>query len=80
MCPNHVEQVMTRRRTIRNNLETIDVESQGLPNNGNISIMPDERGRNVLEYEDMIINKKKYRVPEKIIRLDFWNKIALMKG
>ena len=28
----------------------------------------------------MIINRKKYRVPERIIRLDFWNKVGLGNG
>lgn len=94
MCPNHAEQVMVRcptpllsklrrqvrRRTIRNNLETVDVESRGERNNGNILVVPDEEARPVIEFEDLIINKKRYRVPEKVIRLDFWEKLGLGSG
>ncbi|ORX38375.1 hypothetical protein BD324DRAFT_578261 [Kockovaella imperatae] len=80
MCPNHVDQVIARRRTLRNNLETIDVEYQGQPNNGNITILPDDQRKETFDYEDMIINKRKYRVPEKIIKLDFWNKIRQRGG
>ena len=39
-------------------------------------MLPDEDNRPQLEYDDMIINKRKFRVPEKIIRLDFWAKIG----
>lgn len=28
-----------------------------------------------MEFEDTIINRRKFRVPEKIIRLDFWEKL-----
>jgi len=72
--------MQTRRRTLRNKLETVDVESQGQPNNGNIWVVPDGEARPIIEFEDLIINKRKYRVPEKIIRLDFWEKLGLGKG
>ena len=42
--------------------------------------MPDEEAHPPIEFEDMMINRKKYRVPEKIIRLDFWDKLGLGKG
>ncbi|EIW68367.1 hypothetical protein TREMEDRAFT_32134 [Tremella mesenterica DSM 1558] len=73
MCPNHVEQAMARRRTVKSGLETIDVESVGTPNNGNILILPDDQPG--LHYEDFVINKKRYRVPEMVIKLDFWDKL-----
>ena len=43
-------------------------------------MIPDEEARHAIEYEDMIINRRKYRVPEKIIRLDFWEKLGLGQG
>jgi hypothetical protein len=52
------------------------VQSEGEANNGNITVIPDEPVKPVLEYEDLIINRKKFRVPEKIIRLDFWSKLG----
>ena len=72
--------IQIRRRTIRNNIETVDVECLGQRNNGNISVVPDEELRPAIEFEEMIINKRRYRVPEKIIRLDFWDKLGLGKG
>nr|XP_019011568.1 uncharacterized protein I206_03668 [Kwoniella pini CBS 10737]OCF50349.1 hypothetical protein I206_03668 [Kwoniella pini CBS 10737] len=76
MCPNHAEQALPRRRTVRNDIETIDVDSRNQPNNGNIVIVPEPEPPKgpQLDYEDMIINRKKFRVPEKIIKLDFWEK------
>lgn len=32
-------------------------------------------GTSEMEFEDTIINRRKFRVPEKIIRLDFWEKL-----
>lgn len=78
MCPNHADQVMPRRRTVRNGLETVDVEAQGTPNNGNVSIL-DTDDHPPIPHEDMLINNRRYRVPERIIHLDFWNKIAEAK-
>ncbi|ORY35491.1 hypothetical protein BCR39DRAFT_460802 [Naematelia encephala] len=75
MCPNHAEQVMPRRRTVREGLEIVDIDRPGLPNNGNIVIIPEDGAKPQLECEDMIINKRKYRVPERIIRLNFWAKV-----
>ncbi|WWC90591.1 uncharacterized protein L201_005527 [Kwoniella dendrophila CBS 6074] len=79
MCPNHAEQALPHKRTLRSNLETIDIESRNQPNNGNITIIPEPETPTLkgpaLDYEDLIINRKKFRVPEKIIRLDFWEKV-----
>ncbi|KAK4685413.1 hypothetical protein P7C73_g4737, partial [Tremellales sp. Uapishka_1] len=75
-----VHEDVPRRRTVRNGLETVDVETRGQRNNGNIVILPDEEAKAQMEYEDMVINSKKYRVPERIIRLDFWEKLGLGKG
>ena len=56
------------------------MDSLGYRNNGNITVLPDEEAQAIIEFEDLIINKRKYRVPEKIIRLDFWEKLGLGKG
>lgn len=65
---------------MRGGVETVDIDHRGMRNNGNITVIADPEARELMDYEDMIINKKKYRVPEKIIRLDFWDKLGLMKG
>jgi hypothetical protein len=57
----------------------IDVTSEGIANNGNITIVPDEPVRPLLEYEDLFINRKKFWVPEKVIKLDFWAKLGYGK-
>lgn len=76
MVADHAQ---SRRRTVRGNLETIEVEKRNEPNNGNIVVVPEEDSRPALKFEDLIINRTKYRIPEKIIRLDFWEKIGLAK-
>ena len=65
---------------MRNHLETVDVDSEGMPNNGNITVISDDEERPPIEYEDLIINRKRYRVPERVIRLDFWEKLGLGRG
>ncbi|WVQ90577.1 hypothetical protein IAS59_004357 [Cryptococcus gattii] len=77
MCPNHPDHVMPRRRTLQENLQTIEVVGRGQSNNGNIEIANDSDGSETseMEFEDTIINRKKFRVPEKVIRLDFWEKL-----
>jgi hypothetical protein len=65
-----------RRRTVREKLEVVEVSSEGTANNGNIVVVPDEPIKPIMEYEDLIINRKKFRVPEKIIKLDFWSKLG----
>ncbi|TXT15942.1 hypothetical protein VHUM_00445 [Vanrija humicola] len=75
MCPNHAEQVMQRRRTVKNGLQDVEVEDEGQRNNGNITIVEQEEPRQAIPTEDMVINNKRYRVPEKIIQLDFWSKL-----
>ncbi|GMK53711.1 hypothetical protein CspeluHIS016_0102970 [Cutaneotrichosporon spelunceum] len=75
MCPNHADQVMPRRRTVRSGLETVDVESAGSYNNGNVTVVEAPSVEPDIPTDDMVINNKKYRVPERIIQLDFWNKL-----
>jgi len=77
MCPNHADLVMPPRRTVRNGIETVDVTKAGQHNNGNVVVVPDEEPRTDIPTEDMVINNRRYRVPEQVIKLDFWNKIHL---
>lgn len=68
---------MPRRRTLQDNLQTVKIVGKGQFNNGNVEIANDSGGSETseMEFEDTIINRKKFRVPEKIIRLDFWEKL-----
>lgn len=76
MCPAHAEHVMPRRRTVRHGLETVDVGKTGEYNNGNITVIEaEEPPRAALPHEDMVINNRRYRVPEQVIQLDFWDRV-----
>lgn len=62
---------------MQDNLQTVKIVGKGQFNNGNVEIANDSGGSETseMEFEDTIINRKKFRVPEKIIRLDFWEKL-----
>lgn len=62
---------------MQDNLQTVKIVGKGQFNNGNVEIANDSDGSETseMEFEDTIINRKKFRVPEKIIRLDFWEKL-----
>jgi hypothetical protein len=79
MCPNHADLVMPPRRTVRNGLETVEVVKTGQHNNGNVVVVPEEEPRVDIPTEDMVINNRRYRVPEQVIKLDFWNKVHLIQ-
>lgn len=79
MCPNHADLVMPPRRTVKSGLETVEVDKSGAHNNGNIVVVEEDPGPDV-PTEDMVINNRRYRVPEKIIHLDFWNKVNLRRA
>ena len=57
-------------------METVDIDKEGSFNNGNITVVPDEPVRPPMQFEDLIINRKKFRIPETIIKLDFWSKLG----
>jgi hypothetical protein len=49
-------------------------------NNGNIVVIPDpdeeDNGDIVQNCEEIFINNRRYQVPERTIRLDFWTRIG----
>jgi hypothetical protein len=66
-----------KRRTIKHNLQFLDINGQGEHNNGNIVVIPDDDApSSKLDVDEVVINSRKYRVPEKTIRLDFWSKLG----
>ncbi|KAL1745461.1 hypothetical protein HDZ31DRAFT_36398 [Schizophyllum fasciatum] len=87
-CPIHADRIVRRKNRIPKGLEDIKVDRPGQYNNGHIEIdpyvpqqvnneahKPDPKagGKNT---EEITINGRRYRVPEKYIVLDFWNKVA----
>jgi hypothetical protein len=65
-----------KKRTLRRPDDVI-ISEPGHRNNGNIEII-DEDTRQRLAAESVYINGKRYRVPEKVIQVDFWTKIGQM--
>ncbi|KAK7466915.1 hypothetical protein VKT23_003979 [Stygiomarasmius scandens] len=82
MCPNHGEKVLpTKRRVPKQNASPIEITKPSQFNNGNIEIVDPEAARPIdthpkVGVDEVLINGRRYRVPERIILLDFWNKIS----
>ncbi|KAH9001425.1 hypothetical protein EDB92DRAFT_1826587 [Lactarius akahatsu] len=81
MCPNHVDHTLRiKHRIPRQNPVVVDVARPGEANNGNIEIL--DTGtlstHDKLTVDEVFINGKRYRVPERIIKLDFWDKVHML--
>ncbi|EPQ58257.1 hypothetical protein GLOTRDRAFT_57044, partial [Gloeophyllum trabeum ATCC 11539] len=78
MCPNHAEHVIQPKRRIpKHNAPPIDISRPNQWNNGNIEIIQSEPVSAVpkVSVDEVMINGRRYRVPEKVVVLDFWNKV-----
>ncbi len=69
-----------RHRIPKHNAPVIEVTKPKQFNNGNIEIIPSQvpstsKAERKLNVEENLINGRRYRVPERIIMLDFWSKI-----
>ncbi|KAF9519983.1 hypothetical protein BS47DRAFT_1387604 [Hydnum rufescens UP504] len=76
MCPNHAENAMPPRRSVKTP-RIVEVKERGMRNNGNIEIIPsaeDMASEQDGRYDEIWINSKKYMIPERTIRLDFLDK------
>ncbi|KAI5451412.1 hypothetical protein NCC49_001718 [Naganishia albida] len=80
MCPNHAAQVLPKKRLLKHGVEVVNVTQPGQPNNGLVEIIDEEAERRRIAYEHMFINGKRYKVPERIIHLDFWTKLGIKGG
>jgi hypothetical protein len=70
--PQHV-----KRRIPKQNNTLIDITRPGQRNNGNLEIIPAVQPPvDRVETDDLVINGRRYRIPERIITLDFWNKLS----
>ncbi|TBU28935.1 hypothetical protein BD311DRAFT_662317 [Dichomitus squalens] len=83
MCPNHAEHTLQLKRRIpRANATPIDIMKPRQWNNGNIEIIqadsapPPAIVPGKVNVDEVLINGRRYRVPERIITLDFWDKVA----
>ncbi|KAI9056681.1 hypothetical protein FKP32DRAFT_1440872 [Trametes sanguinea] len=87
MCPNHAERILQPKHRIpRANATPIEITKPHQWNNGIIevvntdtapppAIVPDK-----LNVDEVLINGRRYRVPERIITLDFWDKVSKTRG
>ncbi|KAF5391799.1 hypothetical protein D9757_001651 [Collybiopsis confluens] len=76
MCPNHSEQIIACIP-----FSEFEISNSGQYNNGNIEIIETQSIRPInfhpkVTVDEVLINGRRYRVPERIILLDFWNKIS----
>ncbi|KAL1691417.1 hypothetical protein GGG16DRAFT_124900 [Schizophyllum commune] len=79
-CPNHADRIVRPKNRIPKDAKDEEILHTGQFNNGNIEIVPMERNTsqqsNKMDVDELTINGRRYRVPEKVIVLDFWNKVA----
>lgn len=79
MCPNHADHVLQPKRRIPKQSATpIDITKPNQRNNGNIEVIHSQPAplTEKLALDEVLINGRRYRVPERIIMLDFWSKIS----
>jgi len=66
-----------KHRIPRQNPTMINIDQSGQVNNGNIEILdigtPSTHDK--VAVEEVFINGKRYRIPERVIKLDFWDKV-----
>jgi hypothetical protein len=78
-CPDPRAQ-MPQRRIPKQQTAPIEITRPGKFNNGNIDIIrpepPTQQSDKKMTVEEHLINGRRYRIPERIILLDFWNKIG----
>ncbi|KAF9646855.1 hypothetical protein BDM02DRAFT_2882724 [Thelephora ganbajun] len=80
MCPNHADQVYkSKRRVPKQHAGFIEITKPRQRNNGNIEVVQSDyltaEEQKVL-VDEVTINGRRYRIPERVIRLDFWNRIS----
>ncbi|KAL4065433.1 hypothetical protein J3A83DRAFT_4266976 [Scleroderma citrinum] len=79
MCPNHIDQVLQPKRRIpKQSVAPVDIMKPMQWNNGNIEVIHPQPAAMTekLVLDEVLINGRRYRVPERIIMLDFWSKIG----
>ncbi|KAI0670671.1 hypothetical protein C8Q78DRAFT_975030 [Trametes maxima] len=87
MCPNHADRILQPKHRIpRANATPIEITKPRQWNNGVIEIVNTDAAPlpavvpQKLNVDEVLINGRRYRVPEKIITLDFWDKVSKGRG
>lgn len=70
-----------KRRIPKQNAPPIEITKPGQFNNGNIDIIQPEpstltANSSKMNVDEVYINGRRYRVPERVILLDFWDRIS----
>ncbi|KAJ7168064.1 hypothetical protein C8R43DRAFT_982969 [Mycena crocata] len=80
MCPNHAERVLLPKLRIPKQAASIEITKPQQFNNGIIEIIhPQTASTSHVKkptVDEVLINGRRYRVPERIVVLDFWNKVG----
>ncbi|KAJ7684777.1 hypothetical protein DFH06DRAFT_1463025 [Mycena polygramma] len=80
MCPNHAEQVRLPKLRIPKQAAPIEITKPKQFNNGIIEIIHPQTASTSqvkkVAVDEVLINGRRYRVPERIVVLDFWNKVS----
>lgn len=67
-----------KRRIPKQSASFIEITKPNQPNNGNVEVVHNElltpQESRVL-VDEVMINGRRYRVPERVVKLDFWNKV-----
>ena len=69
-----------KRRVPKQSVPPIEITKPRQFNNGNIEIIHPQTTRpletvNKVTVDEVLINGRRYRVPERVVVLDFWNKL-----
>ena len=66
-----------KRRILKQNTTPIEITKPNQPNNGNIEIINNifSLQEEKVLVDEISINGRRYRVPERVVKLDFWNKV-----
>ncbi|KAJ7043330.1 hypothetical protein C8F04DRAFT_1074418 [Mycena alexandri] len=80
MCPNHAEKVLPPKLRIPKQAAPIEITKPNEFNNGIIEIIHPQTASTSqvkkVTVDEVLINGRRYRVPERIVVLDFWNKVS----
>lgn len=67
-----------KRRIPKHLPPVTDIVSVNCPNNGNIEIIPADNRADIskkMNIDEVHINGRRYRIPERVVVLDFWDKL-----
>ncbi|KAK7023831.1 histone deacetylase associated PHD protein-2 [Favolaschia claudopus] len=80
MCPNHADRVLLPKLRIPKQVAPIEITKPKQFNNGVIEIIHPQTATSSkvkkVAVDEVLINGRRYRVPERIVILDFWNKVS----